>query len=158
MKLAFRILWTPLSIALEAFGCLIVLSFLPILVLFGIIGLFSGGFDDPFGDSCGGSFIVGRNTAALKAKIASACLWFAAFGILFFFDQKVARAVFNVHLNFVEANSGAAVGAVIFRRYMAKRRSTKMKASTQGKGTVGWAANPFPPQVVPQHPTPKKPV
>jgi len=114
MKLAFKIVWEIISIPLDAICCLLMLGFMPILLPLIIVGVISSGFAPSFV----AGFFVSRKFAALKAKTASAFIWLVAFGLLFFCDQYIARVIFSANLNFVQANCAAAVGAVLFRRYI----------------------------------------
>ena len=138
MKLAFKIVREIISIPLEAILCLLTLGCLPFLLPFVIVGLISSGFFPSFV----ASFYLSRNLAALKRRIASALVWFVAFSVLLFFDQFAAKVIFRVHLNFWLANCGAALGAVLFRRYIAERLICKIRKTTQGEIIVAAPSAP----------------
>jgi hypothetical protein len=137
MKQFLKVVWEVVSIPLEALRCLLTLAFLPILSGLCFIGTLFGGFSSGF---MGGLLLV-RNFGQLKKKMGPFAIWCVGFMSILFLIYK-GNTLLGTHIFNWQADSGAAIAAVLFRRYLAKPLISKGKAALQRGNPGGEGAVP----------------
>lgn len=137
MKQAFKIVWEIVSIPLEAILRLLTLGFSPFLIIVGIITIFSYGV---FGGFAFGYFLV-RKFRQIMRSLVPFFIWFVAFSLLLFFPQAI-HVLCGAPILWWQGWSGAAIGAVLFQRYIAKPLIYKVKTTMQQRKPAGSANQP----------------